>query len=115
MTLDLNLDDKQADEIYKMNLEQARERQAKMKTLREARQNGEFTKPTKEERLAMMNNRLDKQIAAKRKMQQVLNAEQFTKWERGRKHMQQRQRSLKQRKQRGKMRQRSMRRGMRRN
>ena len=89
MTLDLNLNDSQIDEVYQMNLKNARERQAKRAEMKQKRQSGDLTKPTKEERMSLMNDRLDKQIDHKRNMQRVLNQEQFQKWERGAKRAQQ--------------------------
>ncbi len=49
-------------------------RQAKMK-------DGKGEKPSKEERLKMMNERLDKQLEMKQKMSKILNADQMEKWE----------------------------------
>ena len=50
------------------------ERQAQMK-------DGNNEKPSKEDRLKMMNERLDKQIEMKQKMAKILNSDQMEKWE----------------------------------
>jgi len=78
MTLDLDLTEAQQTEIKKINLENSKNRKAK----REAREkNGKGEKPSQEEHLKMTNDRLDAQIATKRKMKKVLNTEQYKKWE----------------------------------
>ena len=77
MTLALDLSEAQQKDIYALNLANAKERKAKMKE-REAKK-GE--KPSKEERYKMQNEMLDKKIAMKKKMKQILNDEQFAKWE----------------------------------
>ena len=38
-------------------------------------------KPSKEERVKMMNAKLDSQIAMKQKMKTILDADQYEKWE----------------------------------
>ena len=81
MTLDLDLTKAQQKQIEKINLENAKERKAKMDARQAKMKDGKGEKPSKEERLKMMNERLDKQLEVKQKMKQVLNAEQFEKWE----------------------------------
>ena len=86
MTLDLDLNATQQGEIYKMNLAEIKDRRAKM----EERDNikgkeGRKEKPSKEEQYKRINDALDAKIAHKQKMKQVLNDEQFKKWERGKK------------------------------
>lgn len=77
MTLNLDLTEAQQKEIEKLNLENAKYRKAK----REAREkNGKGEKPSKEEHLKMTNDRLDAQIATKKKMKKILNNEQYKKW-----------------------------------
>ena len=81
MTLHLDLDDAQQDKIYEINLENAKMRKAKMEERKARRENGDTTKPTKEERFTMANDMLDHKIAVKAKMKEILNDEQYAKWE----------------------------------
>ena len=73
MTLSLDLSDKQQDQVYTLFLENEKERQAQ----REANQ-AKSEKPSKEE---IESIRLDKQIEMKRKLKDILNEEQYAKWE----------------------------------
>ena len=102
MTLHLDLSEAQQKDIYKLNLANAKERQAKMEAVKKMRESGE--KPSKEARYDLMNERLDKQIAQKKQMKSILTKEQFEKLEKGTKRNKMRQR--KQVKQRGKSKQR---------
>ena len=77
MTLDLDLSDKQQDQVYKVLLEGEKEREQ----MRGERKAQEEQKPSKEERLERENARLDKQIDMKKKMKGILTAEQYQKWE----------------------------------
>lgn len=82
MTLHLNMSEAQQKEVYALNLKNARDRQAK-RAEREKKKEGEKAeKPSKEERLKLMNEKLDHQIANKRELERILNKEQFEKWER---------------------------------
>ena len=54
-------------------------------------------KPTKEQRLAMANTKLDHQIAAKAKMKSILSKEQFEKWEKAQGKMHERAAKMKKR------------------
>jgi hypothetical protein len=81
MTLHLDLTAEQQKEIQALNLEEAKLRKAKMEDHKAMRESGERKAFTKEEKLKMMNDRLDHQIAMKQKMKSILNAEQYTKWE----------------------------------
>ena len=89
MTLHLDLNESQQAKIHKMNLENAKTRKAYMKKHKanmEARkakkESGEaIEKPSKEARLEMVNKKLDHQIATKQKMKDILNEEQYAKWE----------------------------------
>ncbi|MFV0540459.1 MAG: hypothetical protein ACK5MZ_04390 [Aestuariibaculum sp.] len=81
MTLDLDLNKSQQDDVYKINLENAERRKAKMEAFKVMRENDEKAKPSKEERLKMANERLDHQIEQKAKMRKILNDEQYAKWE----------------------------------
>lgn len=81
MTLLLDLNKVQQREIYKLNLENATKRNSKMASLKSKRESANMQAPTKADRLSMMNDRLDDQIATKIKMNNILNKEQRTKWE----------------------------------
>jgi len=81
LTLALDLSLEQQEKIKAMQLEKLKTRKTKMearknKTLAEASK-----KPQKEERLARMNERLDKQIAEKEAMKNLLNTKQYEKWQ----------------------------------
>lgn len=76
MTLNLDLSDKQQKQVYELFLKNEQERQQ----LREAHRN-QSEKPTKEQKLQWENARLDKQIEMKKKMKDILNEEQYAKWE----------------------------------
>ncbi|GLB52000.1 DUF4890 domain-containing protein [Neptunitalea chrysea] len=83
LTLALDLTEKQQKELLKVNTKMATKRKAKfeaMKTKREKAKDGEFERPTAEERFAMENERLDEQIAFKNKMKSILTDEQYQKW-----------------------------------
>jgi len=79
MTLDLDLTEAQQKEVGVINLENAIAKKAQMEARKSKKDSEE--KPSKEERLQMKNDRLDAQIATKKKMKSVLNAEQYAKWE----------------------------------
>ena len=81
MTLYLDLNASQQDDIYKLNLENAKMRKAQMAERKAKRESGEATKPTKKERLAMANKMLDHKIEVKAKMKKILNDDQYAKWE----------------------------------
>ena len=79
MTLHLDLTEAQQKKVMALNLEQAKQRKAAMEKRKEAKEKGE--KPTKEERLAFENKKLDAQIENKKQMKSILNDEQYKKWE----------------------------------
>lgn len=81
MTLHLDLNDKQQKEIYAINLDNSTKREAMMASYKAKKESGNKERPTKEQRLAMENAKLDHQIATKAKMKSILNSEQFEKWE----------------------------------
>lgn len=81
MTLALDLTKSQQKEVEKIILEKAKEQQAFREDRQAKRQAGKGEKPSKEERLKWMNERLDRQIEMKEKMKNILNDEQFEKWE----------------------------------
>lgn len=80
MTLHLDLTSVQQTKIQALNLEQVKLRKEKMEA-REKMMETQDAKPSKEDRLKMMNEKLDHQIAAKQKLKSILTAEQFEKWE----------------------------------
>lgn len=80
MTLHLDLNESQQKEIKKLNLENAVSRKTKMEAFKAQKQTGYMQKPSKEERLKIMNERLDRQIEMKAKMKKILNDEQYAKW-----------------------------------
>jgi len=81
MTLHLDLAEAQQKKIQALNLEEAKLRKSKMEEHKAMKESGEAKKPAKEERLKMMNERLDHQIAVKRQMKDILNADQYEKWQ----------------------------------
>lgn len=81
LTLALDLTPQQQAQIQPLILQQATEHKAKMEERKALKEKGDLEKPSKEQRLAMMNERLDKQIAHKAKMKQILNEEQYQRFE----------------------------------
>ncbi|MDG1730668.1 MAG: hypothetical protein P8K68_02390 [Algibacter sp.] len=81
MTLFLDLNDSQQAKIKKINLENATKRKAMMAERKAKKESADAQKPTQEERLKMVNASLDHKIAMKAKMKDILNEEQYTKWE----------------------------------
>lgn len=82
MTLALDLSSAQQKEIQKLNFENAREREALMLERRAKKEKAEESKPSADERFDFQNERLDRMIAHKGKMKEILSEEQFQKWER---------------------------------
>ena len=76
MTLALDLTEKQQQQVQEIHLEKAIDR----KTLKEEHKSRD-SKPDADERFQMMNERLDKQIAVKDQMKDILDKDQFEKWE----------------------------------
>lgn len=81
MTLSLDLDEGQQKKIYKINLENATQRKTMMEERKAKKEAGTAEKPSKEERLEMMNAMLDHKIAEKAEMKKILNDDQYAKWE----------------------------------
>lgn len=75
MTLALDLSDKQENEIEKVLLSNAVKRKAAMENKADRKE------MSKEERAEMAEDRLNEQIATKRAMKQILNDEQYAKFE----------------------------------
>ena len=87
MTLFLDLNESQQAKIQKINLENATKRKAMMAERKAKKESGEAQKPTQEQRLKMVNAKLDHQIAMKSKMKNILNEEQYAKWEKSQMRM----------------------------
>ena len=81
MTLFLDLSESQQNKIQKINVDKATERKAMMEARKAKKEAGTAERPSKEERLKMMNDMLDKKIAEKAEMKNILNDEQYAKWE----------------------------------
>jgi Spy/CpxP family protein refolding chaperone len=75
MTLDLDLNAKQQEQMKQIIAEQSTKREAMKAKQKENKQ-----KPTADELFAMKNKMLDEQIATKNKMKTILSPEQFEKW-----------------------------------
>lgn len=87
MTLYLDLNDSQQAKIQKINLENATKRKEMIANFKAKKESGELKRPTDEERFKMENAKLDHKIAMKAKMKDILNEEQFAKWEKAQKRM----------------------------
>ncbi len=81
MTLALDLTDVQQKQIQTLNLENAKTRKAAMEKRKALKENGDTKKPTSDEHYAMKNERLDRMIAQKAEMKDILSQEQYDKWE----------------------------------
>lgn len=81
LTLELDLNESQQASVKTLILKEAEHRES-LKAKREDKKKDEDSqKPTKEERFAMANDRLDRQIEMKKQMKSILNADQYEKWE----------------------------------
>lgn len=81
MTLQLDLTETQQSKMLALNLDLAKVHKARMAE-REKNKDDKKSKPSKEERLEKMNEKLDQQIATKKRIKSILNEQQFEKWER---------------------------------
>lgn len=81
MTLHLDLNEKQQKDIQKLNLENAIAMKTKMDVRKASKANGNAQKPSQKDRVKIMNERLDQKVAMKAKMKDILNPEQYEKWE----------------------------------
>lgn len=81
MTLELDLNASQQKDMSKIIGEQASKREAFMKNRK-----AKTEKPTSEEMFAMKSKMLDEQIAMKARMKKMLTEEQFSKWEKMKRH-----------------------------
>lgn len=87
MTLILDLNDSQQNEIKKINFENATKRKVVMAERKAKKESGKAKKPSQQERYAMAISKLDHMIATKAKMKKILNKQQFEKWETAQKRM----------------------------
>jgi protein CpxP len=78
MTLELDLNGKQQEQIGQIISEQSKEREVMMQNHKEMREDNK--KPTTDDRFEMKSKMLDKQIAMRDKMKKILSPEQFEKW-----------------------------------
>lgn len=85
LTLLLDLDQAQQLEIKKFSQEKAEERKALL--AEHKKMSGEDLEKFKENRFERMNAHLDKQLVHQEKMKQILNEEQFKKWQDSRSEM----------------------------
>src|SRR5690606_5117364 len=82
MTLELDLDESQQKKVNALLLEEEKARVEKKAAYRKMKEDADTKAAiTKEDRVKMMNERLDKQIEMKAKMKTILNADQYAKWE----------------------------------
>lgn len=81
MTLHIDLSASQQAEVKALMLEEAKHRKQLKAKRDENREKNASEKPSKEERYTMVNERLDRQIEMKKKMKNILSAEQYEKWE----------------------------------
>ena len=81
MTLALDLSAAQQKEIQKLNLENAKERQALMLERNSVKEEEGRTRPGADERFEFQKEKLDRMIAQKGKVKQILSEEQLQKWE----------------------------------
>lgn len=79
LTLHLNLNEAQQQEVKKLHLESATERKAMMAERK--KMNAEDKVKLRETRNERMNERMEMQKAHSEKMKQILDEEQFKKWE----------------------------------
>jgi periplasmic protein CpxP/Spy len=78
MTLNLDLNESQQREIKAFIADKNTKMEAHKKAMKAMKEKG--TKPTNDERFAMKMKMLDEQIATKKRMEKILNPEQFEKW-----------------------------------
>ena len=79
MTLALDLNEKQQNQIKPLLMTQAAQRKTAMEKMKKARENKQ--KPSKEELFTMRSQQLDHQIAMKKAMKEILTKEQFEEFE----------------------------------
>lgn len=80
LTLKLDLDRKQQEDVSVLFLEQAKLRQSKNEAYLKSEEKAEVKTWSKEERFKMANARLDRQIETKRKLKTILSSDQYEKY-----------------------------------
>ncbi|NQX86697.1 MAG: hypothetical protein HRT67_12470 [Flavobacteriaceae bacterium] len=95
MTLELDLSKDQQAKIYKLNLEAAKDRKAMLKARAAKKDNNKDAKLSTEERYNLANERLDKQIAHKNALKQILSEAQFEAWVQHQKNRNKKNRAMK--------------------
>ena len=83
MTLQLDLNNKQQDQIFEINKENAIERKQKIEARKAIKESKKEL--SSDEIFKRKSERLDKQIAHKAEMKKILSDEQYDKWEKTRK------------------------------
>ena len=78
MTLDLDLNETQQKEMTIFISDKMAKKEAHKTEMKAMKEKG--VQPTNDERFAMHMKMLDEQIAAKKRMEKILNAKQFEKW-----------------------------------
>ena len=78
MAIDLDLNERQKNDLLKLNIELANERKEKAESMKARKEKGETL--TDEERFNLANERLDKQYEVQQKMKNILNEEQYALW-----------------------------------
>jgi len=81
LALDLDLTETQQQKIQAIHLEQAKARKTEMEARKKTRTEGKKEIATKDDRFKRANSQLDKKLAMKAKMKDILSKEQFEKWE----------------------------------
>jgi hypothetical protein len=85
MTLALDLSLEQQSKMKSLLTTRAEERKARMEVHQEKKASGS-EKPSTEERYTLANERLDKEIAFKKKVSQILNEVQYAEWKKMQRH-----------------------------
>jgi hypothetical protein len=78
MTLELNLNGKQQEQIGQIISEQSKKREVLMQNRKDMKEDDK--KPLTDDRFEMKSKMLDNQIAMRDKMKKILSPEQFEKW-----------------------------------
>ena len=78
LTLELDLNELQQRDIKAFITDKNSKMQAHKSAMKAIKEKG--TKPTRDERFAMKSKMLDEQIAAKKRMEKILNPKQLEKW-----------------------------------
>ena len=78
LTLELDLNELQQRDIKAFITDKNSKMQAHKSAMKAIKEKG--TKPTRDERFAMKSKMLDEQIAAKKRLEKILNAKQLEKW-----------------------------------